>query len=192
MNRPHLLRDLKFNEVFSKYIMCSTKNIRRCLLAHQDEEDGFFEIFLRNHGQRMPRYLCRRSKDLPLVCLKKLPLTAGEHFYLRLLLVHTASFRWPDLLDYNGRTYGSYQLAAIARGLVKEKEEAMEAYKQYMDSSTPQELQNLFATMTLEGHPTLCIFEDIELRGKMLADYFDRGMNIQQATNELLKRLAYR
>jgi hypothetical protein len=47
--------------------------------------------------------------------------------------------------------------------------------------------------MTLEGHPTMCIYDDELLRSKMMEDYIDRKkMSSKMANNELLKDIAYK
>jgi hypothetical protein len=126
--------------------------------------------------------------------MKRLPLNSGEVFYLRLLLLHTKPFRWGDAKKVGDITYDTFQQAAIAAGLITNQTAAMEAFQQHLtdEGILPNALRGLFATMTLEGFPTICIFEDDDLRRRMMADYLHRGMSFSMATNELLKDLAYK
>lgn len=192
------LRSLSFTELFAKYIVMSTP--RKALCNHVEHVDGFFEIKLAS-TQRKARYLCRRAVDLPLVRIKKITLGKGEseEFYLRLLLLSFPFFRWKDILIHDGEVFKSYQMAAIARGLVEVNGEAVLAFDQFsVDGNNGQllatspQLRALFATMTLEGFATLTIFEDHVRRWRMMDDYNLRGMSFPLATNELLKDLAYK
>ena len=189
MSRPEILRHLSFTELFAKYIVY--KQPRASLRDKEDEIDGFFRI--QANSEKEPQFLCRRTADLSLVRMKKLPLSSGDIWYLRLILQHTKPLRWADAKKVNGIRYTSYQLAAVALGLVTNADAAIIAFREYAGETLPYALRALFTTMTIDGEfPTLCIYEDEECRRFMMQDFLDRGATYEIATNELLKDLAQR
>jgi len=106
------------------------------------------------------------------------PLTIGEKWYLRLLLLHLPATSFKDIKTYENTTYETYQSTALAAKLVEDENEALTAFQWALNYSTPAELRNLFVIMTTQGFPTVNIFENYELRNKLMEDFlFDIGNN---------------
>jgi len=111
---------------------------------------------------------------------------------LQLILLESPKISWDDATTYNGTTYYSFQQAAIAAGLVTEVTAALECFNIFKDVSTGPQLRGLFASMTIQGFPTIPIFEDEDGKYHLCKDYIDRGMSTKLANNEMLKDLARR
>ena len=77
--------------------------------------------------------------------------------------------------------YSSFQAAAIAKGFVTEINQAMLCCRQHMETSLAREMRGLFASMTINGFPTIRIFEDNDL---MMKD--QSGMSNDEAKHQLL------
>ena len=99
------------------------------------------------------------------------PLTVGEKWYLRLLLMHLPSISFKDIKTYRNTTYETYQSTALAANLVDDENEALTAFQWALNYSTPAELRNLFIIMTTQGFPTMQIYENNDLRYKLMEDY---------------------
>ena len=69
-----------------------------------------------------------------------LPITAGEIWYLRLILLNRPITSYEDALD-GCRTF---QLAATSVGCVNDKEEAVVCFTEAITYSTPRQLRALF------------------------------------------------
>jgi len=123
------------------------------------------------------------------------PITIGEKWYLRLLLYNRPTFSFSDIKTINGITYSSYQLACLAAKLVEDENEALIAFEWAIGFSSPAELRSLFVIMTTQGFPTISIYQNIDLRKKLMEDILFRignEDNITRATNDLLQDLASR
>lgn len=105
------------------------------------------------------------------------PLTIGEKWYLRLLLLHYPAFSFKDIKTHQNITYGTYQSAALAAKLVEDENEAFTAFQWALQYSTPAELRNLFVIMTTQGFPTLNIYQNHELRFKLMEDFIYQNGN---------------
>jgi hypothetical protein len=106
-------------------------------------------------------------------------------------MVNCAVTSFVDARTLNGICYKNFQLAAVARGLVTERDHAFQCYRQHMTEATAFELRGLFASMTLNGLPTAMIYEDLVLRRFMMTDYLDmRNMSLEISNQHLLLDLA--
>lgn len=80
--------------------------------------------------------------------------TAGERFYLRILLSVVRGPRsFADLLRFNGQRYNTFREACIARGLLEDDGEWNICLEQAVDLRTGQSLRHLFATILLFSNP---------------------------------------
>ena len=70
--------------------------------------------------------------------------------------------------------------------------DAMICFQQSLGLATPYELRCLFASLTVNGFPTLIIFDNDILRRELMLDWLTDGMNLGQANNELLKDIQRR
>lgn len=114
----------------------------------------------------------------------------GEIYYLRTILSHVPVTSFDDILTVNGNIYETFQEAAIERNLINESTEALNCFYESMVVSTPEELRNLFVMLTVNGHQTLCIFNNAEARRAMCDDLKDAIFeNNEFSFNKLLKIL---
>jgi protein-disulfide isomerase-like protein with CxxC motif len=100
-----------------------------------------------------------------------IPISSGEIWYLRLILYKVPVDDYKDAKRFINIAYSTYQLAAIARGLVKDENEAITAFEMVMYTSTPAELRTLFIILTIEGFPTLPIYKNETCLELMVLDY---------------------
>lgn len=105
------------------------------------------------------------------------PLTIGEKWYLRLILFKMPVSSFKDARTVNGVTYQSFQLAALARNLVEDENEVLTAFQWAISYSTPAELRILFVIMTTQGFPTISIYENLDLREKLMEDFLLNSNN---------------
>jgi hypothetical protein len=117
---------------------------------------------------------------------------AGDVFYLQLILLESPKVSWDDAKSFNGTQYHSFQQAAIAAGLVTEVTAALECFNIFKEVSTGPQLRGLFASMTIQGFPTIPIFEDEDCKYHLSKDFIDRGLSTKLAYNDMLKDLARR
>jgi hypothetical protein len=115
--------------------------------------------------------------------------TAGDIYYLYLILKKRPVVSFTDALTVDNVQYRSFQQAAVAAGYVTDRKEALECYKNVAEKTltpdgdvhlTPANLRALFCHLTIEGFPTREIFDTPELLRYMLTDYLDNGMNTSQ------------
>jgi len=83
----------------------------------------------------------------------------------------------------------------LAARFVEDENEALIAFQWAVEFSSPAELRSLFVIMTTQGFPTLSIYQNIDLRKKLMEDILytiGNENNITRATNDLLQDLASR
>jgi len=122
------------------------------------------------------------------------PPTSGEAFFLRILLLHVSSATsFSQLRTVNGTEYITFQLAALAKGLLENEQEALIAFQTVIPLSTPSELRNLLVVMTVQGFPTLPIIENEAYFAAMYDDFLHHNNeclgNIAMAKNQCLIHL---
>ena len=134
--------------------------------------------------------MCRRQRaDQIIVHLSMVCITAGEIWYLRLLLLHRAPISFNDTRTINGTVYPSFQAAAVAANLVTDLTVARECFDQSIGLSTPQALRGLFITLTINGYPTLSFYNDERYRRLLLQDWCEfqeYPLHLLQANNRFL------
>ena len=119
----------------------------------------------------------------------------GEIYYLRLLLLHMSAFGYKDLLSFEGIEYSMFQSAALARGLITNENLAFDCFKEAAYFSTPNERRNLFVLLTLQGYPTISIYEDKDMLYLLYEDYYidnpnsETFQNSNYCINKLLQEL---
>ena len=100
--------------------------------------------------------------------------TAGEIWYLRLLLLNEPAFSFEDLKTVHGIQYDTFQAAAIAHGYVHDRNEAKICYIQAWPTSTPPERRRMLVILAMNGYPALDIFNDPDLYPTFCEDYAQR------------------
>ena len=122
--------------------------------------DGYFEIF--HPKVNTVSYICKGKKSECIIRVQNLLITSRDIWYLWLIMVKSAVISFEDALtdhDHDIR-YSSLQAAAGAKGFVAEINRAK--------TSLAREMRGLFASMAINGFPTIRIFEDNDL---MMKDY---------------------
>ena len=116
--------------------------------------------------------------------------TAGEVFYLRILLFNMPAMSFLDYRTVNGIDMHTFQLAAVARNYVDDDREAYLAFQNVIPMSTPAELRSLLVLLTVEGYPTLSIIKDEDMFSTMYDDYLHHDNqcigNVGMAKNKCL------
>ena len=193
MCRPEQLYGKRYNEVFKEYSVQISRPTGKI------ENIDYFTVRMVHpvYRNNVIRYIVKRVKRVGNVSrIGYVPLIAGEIWYLRQIILHSAPINWIDARSHNGVIYDTYQEAAIAKGYVKEHEEAIAVYNEAKDNSTPNELRGIFGTMMTQGFPIVPIYQDENLREFMLEDYIigqhNPPQNHAQANNSLLKDLQRR
>jgi len=75
-----------------------------------------------------------------------------------------------DILTVNGVLHKTFQHAAIAMGLCADIKECQHCFREALVFSTASELRYLFIMLSVQGFPTLHIFEDAENRRRLMED----------------------
>ena len=96
------------------------------------------------------------------------PFNSGEKWYFRMIILNRPFTSFVDAKTYGGHTYGTFQECAFASNFVKDGEEVMDTFRQALPTQPPKGRRMLFAVLTLQGYPTLLIFNDLELRTSMM------------------------
>ena len=204
--RPLCFKDLKYTEFFDQYDYSYTypKKYKYCYgieeFDNQFISNKVFNMTIKCYD------LLRSSKNKTLYIYKRLNseksitrmsmvyVYMGEIYYLRLLLLNVAAFGYKELLTYDNITYELFQHAAVARCLVMDDKLGIECYKEAYPFSTPWERRQLFVLLTLQGYPTVGIYDNDDLRFTLYEDYYynsiERSHNI--SNNQLLEQLQIR
>ncbi len=101
MHRPEALYHLKYTELFNKY----TVYIGELPARYRDNpEEGNREYFvLHIPGLSQVRYICKREANRKSVTrMEMLYPSAGEIWYLRLILYNSSPTSWEDAYSWNG------------------------------------------------------------------------------------------
>jgi hypothetical protein len=85
-----------------------------------------YKIMLKN-GVKLYLYPRSDASD-QLVRMGKVPLSSGEKWYLRYLLIHHAAYSHDDLKHVDGKNHQTFQAAAVAKGLVTSEGECVFAF----------------------------------------------------------------
>ena len=172
--RPPELHNLRFCEFFAVYDYDRTLNQVR---FRNDERQ------VDEHGQRryyhIPRtdnfraFYIYKKKDQGkvIVRLSGIPPDAGEIYYLRLILREKPVKSFNDILTVHGRRLTSFQEAAFERGLLSDDSEAWETFQEARLYQAPTGLRALFALLSIQGFPTMRIYNDPESRQALYLDF---------------------
>jgi hypothetical protein len=148
--------------------------------------DTYFIITVNEYGGRKTPtqlYLYRRVLGEEIICrLEMLYVTAGEAWYLRLIVKNMPIYSYEDALTVNGRTYATFQHAAIAHGFVQDVDETLLCFLEAANFGdyggdvhlTASSLRGLFCHLTLAGYPTTTIMDKAEYRSAMLLDFLHK------------------
>jgi hypothetical protein len=185
MNRPEQLVDMKMTDLFKDYNYGYTAPARGIL------DQDYYTIVSTSIGK--PIYITPISSNHARLCrLEMIYVTAGEPYYLRLIIKNRAVTSWTDAKTFEGKVYDTYQQSALAWGFVKEHEEAVKCFEDIALNTlgrfgdihmTPANLRGLFCHLTVEGFCTLPIYEREDLLNTMLEDFLQKDSNRTLAIN---------
>jgi len=123
--------------------------------------------------------------------LNGIPPDAGEIYYVRFILREMAVKSFDDMLTYDGIRCQSFQEATYKRGLLQSDSEAVDTFQEARLYQSPNALRALFVLLTIQGFPTINIYNSEELKEAMYTD-FCRGTSlesIRSAKEKLLEDL---
>jgi len=183
-SRPSELSDLKYTEFYNLYNWSYNRPAR-----FQENERGNFLLRLQNVARDI--YLYRRAEKYPSITrLEVIAITAGELFFLRLIMYNYPKKSYLQCLQFNNRPYKTYHEAAVAAGIVKDNDEVYSCFQEaeHFQNMTPSELRSLFVISTLQGFPTLRILNEERFRHMLYDDFIHNynPHNHQAAWNDLL------
>ena len=147
-NRPFILRHMKYTEFFNQYKYGYSLGAR---YRNEDLNSSTtcFKINIQNIDK--PVYIWKRDPSKKCITrMEMIYITAGEIWYLRLLLLHCACVSFIDLRSIHGITHRTFQEAAVAFGLVNSHNEVLLSFRDIMYISTPAEKRGLFFTLTMQ------------------------------------------
>ena len=170
LNRPLTLQNLTFTALFQNYIYNLKLPAQYRNVEINNNNLTCFTVYIPHTLKTY--YLYKRNQNFKSITrLEMVPLTVGEKWYLRLILYNVPVVSFKDARTFDGITYETFQEAALARKLVEDVEESRLAFQWATLDSTPAQLRTLFVIMTAQGFPTVSIYNDPELRIKMMEDY---------------------
>jgi len=189
-NRPHELYYLKYTELFNMYTW-SHKRPK----GFRENNPGNYVVSI--SGYSIDIFLFKRSKaKTSITRLETIAITAGELFFLRLILYNYPKQTYADCMQFNNRSYATYQEAAVAAGIVKDNDEVYSCFEEaaHFQDTTPAELRTLFYIATLQGFPTLRIINEERFKHLLYDDFLHNynPLNHQAAWNDLLCDLSSR
>ena len=169
-NRPTALQNFTFTALFQNYTYSQKLTAQYRNVEMNNIELSCFTIYVPHTFKTY--YLYKRNQRFRSITrLEMVPLTKGEIWYLRLILYNQPVLSFKDARTVDGVIFQTFQEAALARKLVEDEKEVNLAFQWATLSSTPPELRTLFVIMTSQGFPTVTIYNDIELRIKLMEDY---------------------
>jgi hypothetical protein len=131
-------------------------------------------------------YLKRRTEE-KIIRLGSVPFNQGDVWYLRLALRNAYPTSLKDLRTVNGTIYNTFQQACEALGIVADGSESRIAFEEAISEfATPVELRSFFVCLTLQGYPTLSLFDDYN--DNMGADFLPETTRLEQLRNDLQLR----
>jgi hypothetical protein len=192
-NRP--INNIQFNDLtysnFFKYWEYSYTKPKRfeSIIVNNNKKNG--DIFEINCFLKKPLFVFKRLKNAQqIVRIGMLYITVGELWYLRLLLLNKSAYSHSGIKIVDGYEYPTFQMAAIKLNFNEGKLCFIDAIN---IGSSPQQLRNLFISLTLQGYVTLIIFTNRELKNYLYQDLLLKfSNNYVLAENELLKILSHR
>ena len=145
---------------------------------------GAFELHVRGrtiymHPRNRGEMICRMTVMYP---------SAGEPYYLRLLLQRTSPRNFVDARTVEGTILPKYQAACQALGLLDQQNEHELCFEEAVRERCldAAQLRSLFVILTVDGGPARNIFDKYE--HEMATDYL-QFMSNESARNALLEYL---
>jgi len=193
--RPAILRDYKYTEFCRHFLFSKTLPARFRGKTWWTENNSLAEFnendFCADITANFPMivyaskkvYLFSRdpNREKSIVRMNWLYPTAGEIFYLRILLFNRPGMSFDDYKTYEGIQHQSFQHSAMAQGYVDDSNQAYLAFQSILSCSTPEELRAFLVLMTIEGYPTLCILDNSAYLERLYEDYYHTDPDCHQS-----------
>ena len=189
-NRPDNLQNFKYADIFNMYMWSYEKPKRNIY-----ERNELYAIQIPGINKIVYLYK-KKSTKKSITRLEIVSITAGELFYLRLILYNFNRASFEDCKCFARISYSTYQEAAIAAGIVKDKNEVFTCFEEALKFpfNTPAELRSLFVMTTIQGYPTLKILQEQKFKEMLYTDFYHdyEEDNPVAAWNDLLRDLCSR
>jgi hypothetical protein len=167
-NRPVALSALTYTKFFTEFLYNKKLGAR---MSSVDENVNYFTMQMPQMTD--PIYITRRMGTRSLVRMLMLYPTAGEVWYLRVLLLNRPCKSFADALTYNDEICETFQRSALLHGYVDDQKESSLCFAEAMLFKCPKELRSLFAFLVVQGFPTHHLFFDDMIFDAMTDDYND-------------------
>jgi hypothetical protein len=120
-----------------------------------------------------PLYIMKRKGSRNLVRILMIYPSAGEVWYLRVLLLNRPCKSFEDALTHNDEICTTFQRSALLHGYVDDQKESSMCFAEAMLFKCPKELRSLFAFLVVQGFPTHHLIYDDIIFDAMTDDYND-------------------
>jgi hypothetical protein len=163
MHRPEELHYLKFEDFYK---------IWHYVDVQPKEDTEFYTLTLAE--VKKPRYLLKWTNiSGHLVRINMMYPSAGDIYYLRIIIKNRAITSWEDALIVEGKAYKTYQDAARAAKYLDDENEAFLCFSEALATlgTKSSSLRGLFVLLTIDGYPSLNILSDATFIKAMTADY---------------------
>jgi len=185
------ITEFTFTQLFKQYEVYSTLPKRFVNKPNMKDID-YFEIDLVLNKVPKKVYLCKRVNPDMVICrLEKLYPSAGDIFYLQMIMASSSPRSFRDARTFEGTEYVLYEQAALARGIVDEANSVRDLFFELQMCNSPTDCRGIFSVLLLHGFPMRVVFDNADLRSLLLSDYLENG-TLEWAINEFLKDLKIR
>lgn len=127
-----------------------------------------------------------------IIRLKMIIWNIGDEWYQRLLLLHVPCRSLQDLKVFNGVRYHTFCHAACARGLVEDHTVTTSVLEEALIQYGPRQFRQLFATLTLQGFPTVVALDNEDFKERLIMDFQEQYHSPDVAFNYFLIDLQIR
>ena len=172
-NRPEWCTRMLFAEFFGQYITRRQQAPSAAfILAHAaDDPPVYYHLHTLDglYGVK-PVYVYKRDPSRKVLCrLHTVAHSGGEIWFARLLIKLFPFRSFDDMLTFEDLTYGTFQQAAIARGVANDAADCLTCFTEACleQDRTPRELRALFVTMATNAFPVFVVYDNELLRASM-------------------------
>jgi hypothetical protein len=167
-SRPAALSALTYTQFFTQFVYNGKLAAR---MTSDDENVNYFQVLMPRITA--PLYICRRMGNRNLVRMLMIYPTAGEIWYLRVLLLNRPCTSFADALTYNAELCTTFQRSALLHRYVDDQKESSQCFAEAMLFNCPCKLCSLFVFLVVQGFPTHHLLFDVVIFDAMTDDYND-------------------
>jgi hypothetical protein len=161
--RPAALCALTYTQFYTQFVYNKKLAAR---MTPIDENVNYFQVAMPQITATL--YIFRRMGKRNLVRMQMIYPTAGEVWYLRVLLLNRPCTSFADALTYNTEVCTTFQRSALLHGYVDDQEESSQCFAEAMLFKCPWELRSLFAFLVVQGFPTHHLLFDAVMGAEVL------------------------